>query len=43
MQAAIVARLKRLVPYLVMALIVPGGSLRSPLLWFYSDRHPKKE
>jgi len=33
--AALKARFTGLAPYAAMALVVPGGSLLAPLLWFY--------
>jgi hypothetical protein len=33
--AALAAGFKGLAPYAAMALVVPGGSLLAPLLWFY--------
>jgi hypothetical protein len=33
--AALEAQFKGLTPYVAMALVVPGGSLLAPLLWFY--------
>jgi hypothetical protein len=38
--AALAARFTGLAPYAAMALVVPGGSLLAPLLWFYR-RHRK--
>ena len=33
--ATLAAGSKGLAPYAAMALVVPGGSLLAPLLWFY--------
>jgi hypothetical protein len=38
---AITGRLKGVAPYAVMALVVPGGSLLAPMLWFYRRQNPR--
>jgi hypothetical protein len=41
--AAVVARLRDLAPYAVIALVVPGGSLMAAALWRYRRRPPGRE
>jgi hypothetical protein len=38
--AAVALKYRNFAPYAVMALVVPGGTLMAPLLWFY--RRQKK-
>ena len=41
MLAAAIAKLKGVAPYLIMALVLPGGLLVTPLLWFYRRTTPE--
>jgi len=42
MLAAAVAKLRSVAPYLIMALVVPGGLLMAPLLWLYRRQKQTK-
>jgi hypothetical protein len=36
--AAVALKFKNFAPYALMVLVVPGGTLMAPLLWFYRRR-----
>ncbi len=42
MLADAVAKLRSVAPYLIMALVVPGGLLMAPLLWLYRRQKQTK-
>jgi hypothetical protein len=42
MLVAAVAKFRSVAPYLIMALVVPGGLLMAPLLWLYRRQKQAK-
>jgi hypothetical protein len=42
MLATAVEKLRSVAPYLIMALVVPGGLLMAPLLWLYGRQKQTK-